>query len=311
MVYISRDTKFRSSFQHFMANHPTYEDCEYEIRCNTTNTRVHTHIYDILFPLEKQIGVIDSDGLKPPKPIYMVQHLPSNSIAIDDFKKFYEPYIKYDNDSLIYGTNITNIDENTEYNKVTIISLAVKYPKNKNKNKKNVDIPYLLSPVHQPQIDSIIQTSYVKQIGVLIEANCKLLHQNSVLSLSNDKHLDDIKRINSDLNKQIDDNYNLNHIYMTELSETNVYIQLIKECYTDYICTTKCNYIKLTNNYRKLYENHNIIDEDCPVCYEQLKPTNLVSPICGHSICSSCIVNCNSICPLCREYYHGFDSLFT
>ena len=312
MASITRDTRFRNSFQYFMTNHPIYEDLEYEIRCNTKNTRNNNHTYDILFPLEKQIGVIDSEGGKISKPIYMEQNLPTNITAINDFKEFYEPYMTYCNDMhmLISGTYITNIDEMSENNKVSIVSLEVKYPINQGKHKTQIVMPYRLSPDQsEPKIQKIpkiqnIQNSYINQINILQEDNCHLLRQNSILNSLNDKNLEYIDTL-------ITRNATASNLYMTELAANTVYIQSIIQRFNQNIFATHENYIKLNNNYCKLIEKHNIIvEQDCPVCYDQLNPTNLASPACGHLICSDCIVKCNSMCPLCRDDYNGFDDIF-
>ena len=59
-------------------------------------------------------------------------------------------------------------------------------------------------------------------------------------------------------------------------------------------------------NIRKLYETHNI-KEDCPVCYEVIKPSALMMPACGHIICKSCMVHCKDKCPICRVCYNRYD----
>jgi hypothetical protein len=60
--------------------------------------------------------------------------------------------------------------------------------------------------------------------------------------------------------------------------------------------------------FRKLYETHNI-KNDCPVCYEVIKPSALMMPECGHYICKSCIVRCKGKCPICRACYRYYAKI--
>jgi hypothetical protein len=76
-----------------------------------------------------------------------------------------------------------------------------------------------------------------------------------------------------------------------DLSEKNLNIKKILE--------TKKNHIeKLTTKIIQKYKEF----EECPVCYEIMKPEKLKVPVCCHFICSDCEEKCNS-CPLCREDY--------
>ena len=43
-------------------------------------------------------------------------------------------------------------------------------------------------------------------------------------------------------------------------------------------------------------------EEDCPVCYECIKSSNLMVPSCCHYICGTCYDRCDS-CPICREVF--------
>ena len=43
-------------------------------------------------------------------------------------------------------------------------------------------------------------------------------------------------------------------------------------------------------------------EEECPVCYEEMHPNELVVPGCCHYICARCNQSCDK-CPLCREEY--------
>lgn len=57
----------------------------------------------------------------------------------------------------------------------------------------------------------------------------------------------------------------------------------------------------ITNIIREYYKNSNE-QNDCPVCYEAIKPDNLYISGCSHYICEPCALKCEN-CPLCREDY--------
>lgn len=69
---------------------------------------------------------------------------------------------------------------------------------------------------------------------------------------------------------------------------------------------TKCadNHMHMQNHIKKMYAEKAKFD-DCPVCYEEMKPAELVVPACCHYICTNCIVKCYS-CPLCRQDYDSY-----
>ena len=64
------------------------------------------------------------------------------------------------------------------------------------------------------------------------------------------------------------------------------------------------NYKRMQMKFRALYSAENKF-EDCPVCYAQIMPEQLIIPGCFHYICHKCVVKCDS-CPLCRDEYDHY-----
>ena len=64
------------------------------------------------------------------------------------------------------------------------------------------------------------------------------------------------------------------------------------------------NYKRMQMKFRALYSAENKF-EDCPVCYDQIMPEQLIIPGCFHYICHKCVVKCDS-CPLCRDEYDHY-----
>jgi hypothetical protein len=82
-------------------------------------------------------------------------------------------------------------------------------------------------------------------------------------------------------------------------------VEIYKRSNTDNVAATAMQNLII---FRKLYETHNI-KNDCPVCYEVIKPSALMMPACGHYICKSCIVKCKGKCPICRACYNRYDKI--
>lgn len=64
------------------------------------------------------------------------------------------------------------------------------------------------------------------------------------------------------------------------------------------------NYKQTQKLWREMYKTNNIY-QDCPVCYEQILPDNLIVPSCAHIICDNCVRKCDD-CPLCRQNYDDY-----
>jgi hypothetical protein len=66
------------------------------------------------------------------------------------------------------------------------------------------------------------------------------------------------------------------------------------------------NLLKI-NNIKKVIQNTNINNEECPICFKQLNKFNYIFTKCGHFFCKKCIflyiTNEKEICPLCRQNY--------
>lgn len=91
---------------------------------------------------------------------------------------------------------------------------------------------------------------------------------------------------------------------VTQIDEQESFAQhlYIKNVRIKKVVETKTNHIeKLTAKIIQNYKENGICQE-CPVCYESMKPEKLKVPGCCHLICSDCESKCNS-CPLCREDY--------
>lgn len=65
--------------------------------------------------------------------------------------------------------------------------------------------------------------------------------------------------------------------------------------------------IRLATQFTKIWKEKNIepiIAEDCAICMEKLKKTNVCTTACGHMFCLECILTVrerNNVCPLCRK----------
>jgi hypothetical protein len=65
--------------------------------------------------------------------------------------------------------------------------------------------------------------------------------------------------------------------------------------------------IRLATQFTKIWKEKNvepIIAEDCAICMEKLKKTNVCTTACGHMFCLECILTVrerNNACPLCRK----------
>ena len=66
----------------------------------------------------------------------------------------------------------------------------------------------------------------------------------------------------------------------------------------------------------QLFPSHRNIDDDCPICFEQLTNGNAIIQFipCGHMLHHHCLmsyqrVNANALCPLCRSSQEWLDVL--
>lgn len=64
------------------------------------------------------------------------------------------------------------------------------------------------------------------------------------------------------------------------------------------------NYNRTQKVWREMYIKINDF-QPCPVCYEIIKPEDLIVPNCTHMICDTCVRKCDK-CPLCRDNYDEF-----
>lgn len=65
--------------------------------------------------------------------------------------------------------------------------------------------------------------------------------------------------------------------------------------------------IRLATKFTKIWKENNvevIVTEDCSICMEKLKKTNVCTTKCGHMFCLECILQVrdrSNMCPLCRK----------
>lgn len=303
---LSRDELFRNSVEYFMKSNPKYDEVEYILKCKTKNLRKITHEYEIQFPAKKQIGVIDySGGVLINDPIYMTQVLPTNTTIMKDIYEYFDPYLKYYNGIILTEVFILNTDRIILGDTVSNIQLRVKYS---NKSEYKMVCPYRIIDEHYPLVDEITETEEEKLYRENNELKLHLSQLQTAFTEIRNENVelrDTIKIIEGSYYEQ---NQLLIIVDNELINKTNKYNRL-KAQYQNKLYETGINNMRLVSKIRKIYECENI-EEDCPVCYNKLDSKTLVMPICGHSICNSCIGNCNSTCPICRENYHGIDSLF-
>lgn len=69
----------------------------------------------------------------------------------------------------------------------------------------------------------------------------------------------------------------------------------------------KYDIIKKVSKKRK-----NLLNQECPICYEKISSKNYIVTNCNHKFCCNCLFNClknNSNCPICRNEIFKFNNL--
>jgi len=290
MTKPTRDEQFRNSISNFMTNSLAYENLNYNIKCKTTNLRKSIHEYELKIPKETCIATINSSTINDI--IYSNQELPINSTFIDDLITTFKPYVQFIDGNFISGTKVIVPDELLLNDPVDIIKIKVFY------STKTKILPYPL-----------MSLSTTELIDDLKSQNVDILHRNKVLTYKNQKLINNQFYYENEINEhklEIKELHNMlddvENQYATKCSQYNN----MKSDYSRFIHDQYIHHNRIISNFRKLYNNMNI-KEDCPVCYDKIKSSELFMPICGHSICIKCSMSCKSKCPICRESYHGID----
>ena len=276
MVKITREKMLYEAINQFMESLNFYDVADgwlcggitHSIQSKTTNKRHKTQQYSLKLPEQFVIGRQDvvENGILREVPIYDEQKIPNVRDFIRAFNAYFSSY---------YLTAQTN--SGGEYN-ISYMEVIAE-PRN-----AVITTEYTLDCVyyktHKPypfdrlsDISDLSTTSRDARIARL-EDTIRMLEETDFAQRS---------RIQT-LRERVDE----------ERMRKRKAVRQIRE---------QCQHIHLQmqNHIRKLYAENEVFD-DCPVCYEEMKPSDLVVPTCCHYICKECVVKCEA-CPLCRDEY--------
>jgi hypothetical protein len=265
MPKFTRDQLFQKSFHDFITN---FVDIYYQeltvwkLECLTENKTSSVHTYHFLIPKYIPVGHID------------VAHIDHNGVYQAPGAELYtdQEMPSIECFTRVFTSHFSHYELEERGRVLSYTSL--------NKCEYNAE----------GNLDAVIEICYYKSYipyPSTVQSREQLAEQCQRLSVTN-------YNLRFDLDNAFDSLRHKNK----KISNLKKTLRLHEEQANDRLANTV---YRMQEHIRNLYA---IVgkDEECPVCYEEMHPNELVVPGCCHYICAKCNESCDK-CPLCREEY--------
>jgi hypothetical protein len=277
MTKLTREQLFYEAFGMFMENNMS--NIYYEITANTTNKQNKIQNYMITLPHSVAIGVHDQtvDGIRQENNLYNDQWIPSSDHMTEEFHNYFDQYS-------LHAAPETGI--RLSYMLIRPYNAASGEGEGEEEEEEG-DQPickYKITIVYYKTHKPFPVANPKSSLGT--ELNSEIVELKSIIRMMDETIYNYHQRI-----------YRVRDVLHDERVRRK---QISENLHT----TIYNNHSRMEKHIRGMFDSLKI-EQDCPVCYEQITSETLVVPSCCHYICNACIPKCPS-CPICRETYNNY-----